>query len=78
MAKIALKLIRLYQKSAFFRHRFFKTLFLSDASCRFSPTCSEYTYQAIAKYGTIKGILQGLRRILKCHPWTKGGFDPLI
>lgn len=77
MKKIFLKLIRLYQKTAFFRQPIFKLLWLSDASCRFQPTCSEYCYQAINKYGMIKGSLQGLRRIFKCHPWSHGGFDPV-
>lgn len=46
-------------------------------SCRFYPTCSEYTYQAIEKYGTAKGIYLGIKRILKCHPFHPGGSDPL-
>jgi len=47
------------------------------ASCRFTPTCSEYTAQAIEKYGVIKGILLGIWRILRCNPFCKGGDDPL-
>lgn len=46
-------------------------------SCRFYPTCSEYTYQAIEKYGAAKGIYLGIKRILKCHPFHPGGSDPL-
>lgn len=72
-----LKLIRFYQKTKFFHLAIFKTLFLSDSVCRFKPTCSEYLYQAVEKYGIIKGSLLGLRRIFKCHPWNKGGEDPL-
>jgi putative membrane protein insertion efficiency factor len=75
--KAALSLIRLYQKSWFFRSPLLKFLFLSDAACRFQPTCSEYTYQAIERYGIIRGSLLGLKRIVKCHPWNKGGFDPV-
>ncbi|NUQ81307.1 MAG: membrane protein insertion efficiency factor YidD [Bacteroidetes bacterium] len=47
------------------------------ASCRFVPTCSVYTSLAIEKYGAWKGSLLGFRRILKCHPFHPGGFDPL-
>lgn len=46
-------------------------------ACRFSPTCSDYTYQAIEKYGVAKGGWIGLKRIARCHPWSKGGPDPL-
>lgn len=77
MRKLALYLIKLYQRSWFFRVPILKTLFLSDAACRFTPTCSEYTYQAISRYGIIRGGLKGIKRIVKCHPWSKGGDDPL-
>ncbi|MCX6817029.1 MAG: membrane protein insertion efficiency factor YidD [Candidatus Beckwithbacteria bacterium] len=63
---LALKLIRFYQ-SASWRTR----------SCRFIPTCSQYSYEAIAKYGILKGGFLSLKRIIKCHPWSKGGYDPL-
>ena len=46
-------------------------------SCRFNPTCSEYAYQAIAKYGLVKGVWLGLNRLLRCHPFHPGGYDPL-
>jgi putative membrane protein insertion efficiency factor len=46
-------------------------------SCRFTPSCSLYTLQAIEKYGLLKGSLMGARRVLRCHPFTKGGFDPV-
>lgn len=45
--------------------------------CRFSPTCSAFTYQAVARYGTIIGLLLGLRRLLRCHPWGGAGYDPV-
>jgi putative membrane protein insertion efficiency factor len=46
-------------------------------ACRFTPTCSEYAIQAIAKYGALRGIYLALRRLLKCHPFHQGGFDPV-
>lgn len=46
-------------------------------NCRFTPTCSEYTKQAIEKYGVLKGIRLGVFRILRCNPFCKGGYDPL-
>jgi putative membrane protein insertion efficiency factor len=46
-------------------------------SCVFFPTCSEYTKQSIIKYGILKGIFLGIRRILRCHPWQKDHFDPI-
>ncbi|MBW7959940.1 membrane protein insertion efficiency factor YidD [Patescibacteria group bacterium] len=77
MKKLILRLIRGYQKTKIFRSSFLKSLFLTDASCRFNPTCSEYTYRAIEKYGIAKGTLLGLKRIIRCHPWNKGGYDPI-
>ena len=77
MKKILLALIRFYQGTSFFHAPLFKTLLMSDQVCRFTPTCSEYTYQAIEKYGSIKGSWLGLKRIVRCNPWNKGGYDPI-
>jgi putative membrane protein insertion efficiency factor len=68
MQKLALFLISFYQKLPLHSH----------SSCRFSPTCSQYAYQAIAKYGILKGILFSVKRILRCHPGTSGGYDPVV
>ncbi len=46
-------------------------------SCRFSPSCSLYTLQAIEKYGLLRGSFMGARRVLRCHPFSEGGFDPV-
>jgi putative membrane protein insertion efficiency factor len=59
--------------------RLYKT-FLSPffpPSCRFTPTCSEYATQAVEKYGAIRGTWLGAKRILRCQPFCKGGFDPV-
>ena len=67
MKKVLIALIRFYQK------------FISPAfppSCRYQPTCSNYMIQAIEKHG-IKGLLMGIARILRCHPWANGGDDPV-
>jgi len=45
-------------------------------SCRFSPTCSEYMITAIEKHGTVKGLYKGATRIMRCHPFNPGGYDP--
>ena len=71
MKKILIWLINWYQKHI--------SLWLDSKNikCKFYPTCSEYTKQAIEKYGAFKGSLKGIYRILRCNPFSKGGYDPL-
>ncbi|MBQ1466005.1 MAG: membrane protein insertion efficiency factor YidD [Eubacteriaceae bacterium] len=69
MSRLMMLLIRGYQK------------YISPMTgphCRFIPTCSEYSYQAFSKYGFFKGAYLSIKRILRCHPFCKGGYDPLI
>jgi putative membrane protein insertion efficiency factor len=60
---ISIRLIKFYQK------------YLSRHDCRFIPSCSEYTLEAILKHGFFKGVCLGVWRILRCNPFSKGGFD---
>ncbi len=62
---LSVKLIRFYQK------------YLSKGTCMYIPSCSEYTLEAILKHGFFVGSFLGAKRILRCTPWCKGGFDPV-
>ncbi|MCE9586486.1 membrane protein insertion efficiency factor YidD [Candidatus Uhrbacteria bacterium] len=66
--------IRIYQKTLSPDHGPFQDLFPYRV-CKFHPTCSQYTYEAIGKYGLIKGSWIGWKRILRCNPWSHGGID---
>ncbi len=68
MKKFLILIIRLYQKYV---------SPVKPGKCRFYPTCSQYMLQAIEKYGSIKGTYLGIKRILRCHPFNPGGYDPL-
>ena len=71
MKKLGILLISFYKK-------YISPIFCSGGiGCKYYPTCSEYTKQAIEKYGFLKGIFLGFIRILKCNPFSKGGYDPL-
>ncbi|MGI6711254.1 MAG: membrane protein insertion efficiency factor YidD [Bacillota bacterium] len=67
MLRIIVLLIKIYQK--------YISIFL-PARCRFYPTCSQYMIDALVKYGFKKGFILGVKRIIKCHPWHPGGYDP--
>lgn len=73
---IVLKLIKIYQRTLSLDHGLFKNMF-PHGYCRFHPTCSQYGYQAIEKYGVLKGGAKALWRIIRCNPWSKGGYDPV-
>lgn len=68
LASVFLFLIRGYQ-------RYISPLF--PPTCIYTPTCSQYTLEAIQKKGALLGVWMGIKRILRCHPWAKGGHDPV-
>lgn len=72
---ILLRSIRFYQRHLSFDAGLFKYVWLTDKACRFTPSCSEYTYQAVERYGIIYGLWLGVKRIARCHPWNAGGYD---
>jgi putative membrane protein insertion efficiency factor len=79
---LLLNLINLYRKLSFRKNIFLINLITSIKGvdfgmCRYSPTCSNYMYEAIEHYGIVKGVYLGVKRLIRCHPWAKGGFDPL-
>jgi putative membrane protein insertion efficiency factor len=65
--KVGIFLIKLYRSSTRWKPKV----------CRFTPSCSEYTLEAVEKYGLMKGSWMGMKRILRCHPLNPGGYDPL-
>lgn len=67
MKKVIIKLIKLYQKTPGLIH----------FNCKFYPSCSNYMIDAINSYGVFKGIYLGIKRIIRCNPFSKGGYDPV-
>ncbi|MDD5355281.1 MAG: membrane protein insertion efficiency factor YidD [Candidatus Omnitrophica bacterium] len=68
MRKVVLRIIRLYRISV---------SPLLGNHCRFTPSCSLYCEEAVSRHGLLKGMLKGLSRISRCHPFSRGGFDPV-
>ncbi len=68
LQKLCLGLIRFYQMAI--------SPYIGP-HCRFTPTCSEYAFIAIRRFGALKGIYIAIKRLLKCHPFHKGGYDPV-
>lgn len=68
MKTLLIKIIRLYQRTPISTH----------SNCKFIPSCSEYMIECLETYGVLKGLWKGIGRILRCNPFNKGGYDPVI
>ncbi|MEW8977807.1 MAG: membrane protein insertion efficiency factor YidD [Symbiobacterium sp.] len=69
MARVLMAAVRFYQR--------YLSPLKGQPTCRFYPTCSQYAYEALRKYGALKGSWLALRRVLRCHPFHPGGYDPV-
>ena len=76
MKKVLIGLIKFYQKTLS-RDTGWLSYFYSERTCRFHPTCSQYMLESIERFGSLKGVWVGLKRIIRCHPWNSGGIDPV-
>ncbi len=61
-------ILRLYKKTA---------PWILPPACRFYPSCADYAYETVGRYGLVRGLLQAARRLARCHPWHGGGYDPV-
>ncbi len=76
LRKIVLLLIKLYQKTLSLDSGWLSKIWPTRV-CRFHPTCSQYTFEAVERFGVWKGLRLGSKRVLRCHPWNEGGYDPV-
>lgn len=81
MKKLLILIIKFYRRYISPLKKVFYGIFSiglsNNVGCRFYPTCSEYAIEAINKYGALKGSIKAIKRILRCNPFNKGGYDPL-
>ncbi|MFA5622616.1 MAG: membrane protein insertion efficiency factor YidD [Candidatus Dojkabacteria bacterium] len=76
--RVELFLIRIYQKTLSLDHGYLGKLYPNRRSCKYIPTCSEYGYDAVLRFGIFKGNVLAIKRILRCNPWSKPGqYDPV-
>lgn len=81
MKKLLILIIKFYRRFLSpLKHSFyhiFSPVGAENVGCRFYPTCSQYAIEAIEKYGAVKGSIMAVKRILRCNPFNKGGYDPV-
>ena len=78
MKKIFLWLIKIYQKTLSLDHGYLGKVFPNWRNCKFTPTCSEYMYKSIDRFGIFRGGLLGIKRLVRCNPWAvPGQYDPV-
>lgn len=76
LEKLSLLMIKIYQKTLSWDHSWWGKR-SNYRVCIHDPSCSQYTYEAIKKYGFVKGWFLGIKRIIRCNPFSKGGYDPV-
>lgn len=76
--RVELFFIRIYQKTISLDHGYLGKLYPNRRSCKYTPTCSEYGYEAVLRFGIFKGNALAIKRIFRCNPWSKPGqYDPV-
>jgi len=76
MSKTIIHLLKLYKSASSFIWKF-RPIPIVYSDCKFNPTCSEYAQEAVSRHGVIKGLAKAGLRILRCNPFTHGGYDPV-
>jgi len=74
--KTILKTIKFYQKTISPDHGYISKIY-KNGYCKFTPSCSQYCYESVNKYGSVRGMMLGIWRIIRCNPLSKGGWDPV-
>ena len=75
LKEISIFLIRIYQRTLSLDHGLLSEIYPGHGACRFNPTCSEYSIQALRKYGLFKGLIKTIKRLIRCNHWNYGGND---